>query len=34
VRSTRPRLQQLGQVIDARPFNDFWPKKKAAPVKV
>jgi hypothetical protein len=30
VEKLRGRLQQLGQVIDARPFNDFWPKKKAA----
>jgi hypothetical protein len=26
----RGRLQQVGQVLDARPFNEFWPKKKAA----
>ena len=25
----RTVLQDLGQVVDARPFNDFWPKKSA-----
>jgi len=24
----KTRLTELGQVIDARPFNDFWPKRK------
>ncbi len=26
----RGRLQQLGQVVDSRPFQEFWPKKKGS----
>lgn len=33
VEKLRAKLQALGQVIDARPFPEFWPKRKAAPAK-
>jgi len=30
----RALLEERGQVVDASPFNDFWPKKRTPPPKV